>query len=91
MSRIKLSELSQDEFKACIASGQTMKLCDINATLAMLHVDGGNLIDLGIEPRKDRGAIHIDAADFPLLCSALVLHLHALSALCKNEQTLSKH
>ena len=91
MSRIKLSELSQDEFKACIASGQTMKLGEINATLAMLHVDGGNLADLGIESRKERGAIHMASVDFPLLCSALVLHLHAVSAICKNEHSLDKH
>ncbi|CAM4308982.1 hypothetical protein COAQ111491_16430 [Comamonas aquatilis] len=91
MSRIKLSELSEDEFKAHIANGQTMKLGEINAALSLLHIDDGNLVDLGIEPRKARGAIHIDAADFPLLCSALVLHLHALSALCKHEHARAKH
>ncbi|CAM4401659.1 hypothetical protein COAQ111491_22025 [Comamonas aquatilis] len=84
MNRINLSELTEDEFKARIASGQTMKLGDINAALALLHVDGSNLVELGIDTREECGAIHIESADFRLLCSALVLHIHALSATYKH-------
>ena len=87
MTRKKLSELSEDEFKARVASGQTMKLGEVNALLALLHVDGTNLVELGIEPRKGCSGIHIDSTDFPLLCAALVLHVHAVSAGYKRLQS----
>lgn len=85
MPQKKLSELSKDEFRAHVASGQTMKLGEVNALLAHLHVDSSNLIELGIESRKERNAVHIDPADFSLLCASLVLHVHAVSAAYKRE------
>ena len=72
-------DLSDDEFKLLITSGGTLTIGQINKRLAKMEVDASKIADMGIATRKERGAVHIHAADFKTLRLSMIAHLQTLA------------
>ena len=72
-------DLSDDEFKLLITSGGTLTIGQINKRLAKMEVDASKIVDMGIATRKERGAVHILAADFKTLRLSMIAHLQTLA------------
>ena len=57
----------------------TLKLGDVNARLAPIHVSADGLRDLGIEPAgRDKRAVLYRESQFAEICQVLVLHLQSV-------------
>ena len=55
-----------------------MTLGAINGVLGIFDVKASTLAALGIATEKHRGAVHMDASDFPALCIALMEHIEGV-------------
>lgn len=70
--------MSEDDFKALVSNGGTLTIGEINARLKLMTIDAAKVAEHGITTRKHRGAVHIQASDFVLLCDKLSAHAIAV-------------
>lgn len=70
-----LEALSEDDFKQLIDAGGTLNIGQINAKLDGPMVNAELISALGIDTRRHRGAVHIDASAFKLLAIRLALYV----------------
>lgn len=70
-----LEALSEDDFKQLIDAGGTLNIGQINAKLDGPIVNADLIFALGINTRRHRGAVHIDAGTFKLLAIRLALYI----------------
>lgn len=73
--RLGLTELSDDEFKLLISNGGTLTIGQINTRLKCKAMDADLLKTLGMTTRKERGAVHMEEAEFQELCNRFSAHI----------------
>ncbi|MGE8450859.1 MAG: hypothetical protein ACN6OP_09650, partial [Pseudomonadales bacterium] len=67
--------LDQQQLQDLVASGQTLKLGQINARLGIFEISATTANAVGVPTVKDRGAVHMPAASFADFCNGLIAHI----------------
>ena len=67
--------LDQLQLQELVASGQTLKLGQINARLGIFEISATTANAVGVPTVKDRGAVHMPAASFADFCNGLIAHI----------------
>ena len=67
--------LDQQQLQELVASGQTLKLGQINARLGILEVSAITANAVGVQTVKERGAVHMPASSFTAFCNGLIAHI----------------
>lgn len=67
--------LDQLQFQELVASGQTLKLGQINARLGIFEISAMTANAVGVQTVKDRGAVHMPATSFEAFCNGLIAHI----------------
>lgn len=67
--------LDQLQLQELVASGQTLKLGQINARLGIFEISATTANAVGVQTVKDRGAVHMPATSFAAFCDGLIAHI----------------
>lgn len=67
--------LDQQQLQDLVASGQTLKLGQINARLGIFEISATTANAVGVPTVKDRGAVHMPVASFADFCNGLIAHI----------------
>jgi hypothetical protein len=67
--------LDPQQLQGLVASGQTLKLGQINARLGIFEISATTANAVGVPTVKDRGAVHMPAASFADFCNGLIAHI----------------
>nr|MBS3723071.1 hypothetical protein [Delftia sp. PE138] len=67
--------LDQQQLQELVASGQTLKLGQINARLGIFEISATTANAVGVQTVKDRGAVHMPATSFAAFCDGLIAHI----------------
>ncbi|APE51641.1 hypothetical protein BO996_16420 [Delftia sp. HK171] len=67
--------LDQLQLQELVASGQTLKLGQINARLGIFEISATTANAVGVHTVKDRGAVHMPATSFAAFCDGLIAHI----------------
>lgn len=67
--------LEPQQLQELVASGQTLKLGQINARLGIFEISATTANAVGVQTVKDRGAVHMPATSFAAFCNGLIAHI----------------
>ncbi|WP_312839788.1 hypothetical protein [Delftia tsuruhatensis] len=67
--------LDQQQLQELVASGQTLKLGQINARLGIFEISATTANAVGVQTVKERGAVHMPESSFTAFCNGLIAHI----------------